>query len=293
MKIFDFGGTLGGVASESSQPRSIYVFPGEDPLQNLVREELLWELHAEEGPLLAVYVNARCVVIGCHQNPYAEADWPALSREGIPLLRRLSGGGAVWHDPGNVNFSWMGPRAVYHRDLVDAWVGRALQSLDIGFDISRFGDYLYRGAKFSGNAFAFRQGRALHHGTLLVDAVAADLHRFLRGYPLESCAGVRSRPSPVVNLASVVPGLTPARVIEALVWASGLEVECLPPLPGLEERMRERSSLEWVLGQTPPFKVRDRGGAIRSVIGGRWGQTYLTPQLFEEEVVLERERIPG
>lgn len=259
--------------------RRLYVFPGEDPWANLVREELLYERWSG-GEILSLYVNRPCVVMGRHQNPWVETRPDRLRREGIPLLRRISGGGTVWHDEGNLNFSYIGARSTYDRSLVDRWVQRALTEFDIAFDISEKGDYLYMGSKFSGNAFAFRSDRVLHHGTLLVCADLESLRAHLGGLEVVRSIGVRSRPASVVNLQSVRPELSVAALVGAMARAAGSEPTEPPEFPDLEERCRERSSWEWVYGQTPRFTVRTRDGRPVEVIGGRFEE-----RTFDEETL--------
>lgn len=259
--------------------RRLFLFPGRDPLINLALEELLYETWSG-GETLSLYVNRPCVVMGRHQNPWVETRPEDLRREGIPLLRRISGGGTVWHDEGNLNFSFIGARASYDRTRVDAWVRGALAEFGIMFDISDKGDYLYRGSKFSGNAFAFRSDRVLHHGTLLVSADLDRLRAYLGGLEVVRSLGVRSRPASVVNLQSICPKLSVDALVGAMARAAGSEPTEPPEFPDLEGRCRERSSWEWVYGQTPRFTVRTKEGRPVEVIGGRFEE-----RTFDEETL--------
>ncbi len=251
-----------------------YHLTGTDPLENLCLEEILFESFAHEREIRLTYVNSPCVVIGKHQNPWRETRPEALKAEGIPLLRRISGGGTVWHDGGNLVFSWMGPRKLYSRARIDAWLGAALESLGLKFDISSMGDYLYKGFKFSGNAFAFRQDRVLHHGTLLIDTNLERLNDYMGGLDFPRSIGIASRPQPVINLAAVDANISVPVVLSALKTVS-------KGLPGtfyygkaLEDLMYQRASDGWVLGATPVFSINRADGSELEVKDGKINGEY-------------------
>jgi lipoate-protein ligase A len=251
-----------------------------DPYDNLVLEELLWENYSAQHQVYLVYVNKPCVVIGRHQNPWQETRPSALRGAGIPLLRRISGGGTVWHDEGNINFSWMGPRALYHRQIVDYWIQKALAPFDFSFDISAKGDYLYKGAKFSGNAFAFRSDRVLHHGTLLVQSDLVRLKSYMGGIRFAQSVGVPSRPAVVMNLQEANCEIRIDALLKTLEEATGLTYR-VPPKFLEEKTLRQlRQSEAWILGETPRFVVHEAGGHIVEVVNGKIDDHY-----FDEELV--------
>src|SRR5579864_550416 len=96
----------------------VFRFAGTDPWLNLAREELLLDTMPAGESALVLYVNAPCVVLGRHQNPLREAKLDELNRRGVPLVRRPTGGGTVWHDEGNLNWSLLLPKDGYDRSTV-------------------------------------------------------------------------------------------------------------------------------------------------------------------------------
>ena len=151
-----------------------------------------------------LWQNAHTVVIGKNQNAFAEVDIDALHRDGVYLARRITGGGAVYHDLGNVNFSFISANsAETGLDFAKftAPIVKALASLGVQAELSGRNDLLLDGQKFSGNAQYSADGRTLHHGTLLFDADLTVLSRYLR--PDEEklkSKGIKSVRSRVTNL---------------------------------------------------------------------------------------------
>ena len=172
-----------------------------DPAWNLAAEEFLLTQRAE--PFFRLWRNADSVIIGRHQNAYAEIDLDYVEREGIPVIRRMTGGGAVFHDLGNVNYSFFDLKDRRFTDVVL----EALSALGVAGTASGRNDLvLPDGRKFSGTAVCRHKGRVLEHGTLLFDASFDRLSAALRPRP-EKFTGkaVQSVRSRVVNLREVLP----------------------------------------------------------------------------------------
>ena len=132
------------------------------------------------GATLYLWQNENTVVIGRAQNAWRECRVQLLEEEGGRLARRSSGGGAVYHDLGNLNFSFLLPRNAYDLPKQFSVIAAALSSFGVRTVISGRNDLvLDSGEKFSGNAFRFTQSAALHHGTLLVSADREKLARYL------------------------------------------------------------------------------------------------------------------
>ncbi len=124
----------------------------------------------------------------------------------------------MYQDGGNLNYSFIAPKDSLDRSAVFDVVLRALVAWNLAAEVSGGRDILCRGAKVSGNAFAYRRAGALHHGTLLVASNLADLQRFLIGVsPGDGRRAVASRPSPVANLAELASGVTVAGLKAELV----------------------------------------------------------------------------
>lgn len=168
------------------------------------------------------------MVIGRNQNAWRECRTTLLEQEGGVLARRLSGGGAVYHDMGNLNFTFSLPTADYDLRRQQEVLVAACRRLGIPAECSGRNDILTGGRKFSGNSFYHHGGRSFHNGTLLIDVDMEKLGRYLAPSQgkLES-KGVASVRSRVVNLSQVQPGLTVSHMEEAL-WSAFSEVYGLP-----------------------------------------------------------------
>ena len=206
---------------------------GTDPYENLALERHLLERVEAGACVLYLWQNENTVVIGRNQNPWAECRTALLAEEGGHLARRLSGGGAVFHDLGNLNFTFLVQKPDYDVDRQTQVLLRACRSLGVPAERSGRNDLLAQGRKFSGHAFYAHEGRCYHHGTLLV---AADLERMGR-YLRPSAAKLRSKGVPsvrarVANLREFLPGLGVEDMAEQLEQAFsavyGLEARPLP-----------------------------------------------------------------
>lgn len=171
-----------------------------DPAWNLAAEEYL--LTGRNEPFVRLWRNSDSVIIGRNQNAWAEIDADYVERESIPVIRRLTGGGAVFHDLGNVNYSFFDLKGIRFTDVMAA----ALKEL--GLDVRSEGrnDLTLGGMKISGTAACERGDRRLEHGTLLFDASLDRLAAALRPRPEKfEGKGVRSVRKRVANLAEHLP----------------------------------------------------------------------------------------
>ncbi len=237
--------------------------PFDDPWRNLATEMALMESVARHGACLFLYVNRTAIVIGKNQNPWQECRVDQLKREGVPLLRRTSGGGAVWHDPGNLNYAFIIPRKDFDRERLFDVVLDALLSLGVEAKRGEAHGLSVGGRKISGNAFCFRKDAALHHGTLLIKADLQRLEGLLHPVfrTLETRA-VASRPARTGNLCDQVPGLTIAQATMALKAAAGhafhpVEEVSAEAIIGSawQPHAEILRSWEWIYGLTPPFTL--------------------------------------
>ena len=178
-----------------------------EPYWNIAVENFLVE--SAECVTLYLWRNRRTVVIGQNQNPYSEVNVEALEADGGFLMRRKTGGGAVYHDDGNLNFSFVVPKALYDQQRQFSVIQRAVESFGLHTELSGRNDILAEGRKFSGNAFSKGRVNDLHHGTLLISGDMSDLAHYLKPKPAKlqkhGVASVRSR---VVNLAELNPAIT-------------------------------------------------------------------------------------
>lgn len=201
--------------------RYIYA-KGTLPYSNLAMEEFLLQ-NVEPGEcVLYLWQNRHTVVIGRNQNAWRECKVGELEADGGFLARRLSGGGAVFHDLGNLNFTFLVHAEDYDVDRQLEVVLRAIEKLGAHAEKTGRNDVTVQGRKISGNAFYKAGGRCYHHGTVLVDVNMEDLSRYLNvpedKLRSKGVASVRSR---VANLTDFCPGATVEQVRELLTEAFG------------------------------------------------------------------------
>lgn len=180
-----------------------------DPDFNLALEEYVFESMPRDREYLMLWQNDNAVIIGRHQNALAEIDTNVVTQNGIRVVRRLSGGGAVYHDLGNLNFTFIvdadGESQVDLRRFCQR-VADALTALGLDAQVDGRNDILANGCKISGNAQYLRLGRIMHHGTLLFDSDLSRLGQALRPDPEKVKAkGVQSVRSRVANIRSLLP----------------------------------------------------------------------------------------
>ena len=176
-----------------------------DPYWNLAAEEYL--LKEKNEPVFRLWRNDNSIIVGHYQNTLAEIDTEYVKRHGIKVVRRLTGGGAVFHDLGNINFTFIEKKipgedsgAMFRR--FTAPILEALGSLGIKAYLEGRNDLLIEGRKFSGNALCIHKDRILQHGTLLFSASMTNLSQALKSRP-EKFIGkaVRSNLSRVTNIS--------------------------------------------------------------------------------------------
>jgi lipoate-protein ligase A len=243
-----------------------------NPYRNIALEAFLLEKVPPETCIFYLWQNHRTVVIGRNQNAWAECRIEELERDGGFLARRLSGGGAVFHDSGNLNFTFLMPREDYDVERQSEVILQAVKNL--GIDAKRTGrnDIETDGRKFSGNAF-YRAGKnSYHHGTMLVrtDLNAASRYLSASADKIKS-KGIESVRSRMVNLGDCKPDLTVPALIKSLctsfdeVYGVTAETSAAETLPegifeGSGERIKELearfSSPEWKYGKNPPFQFK-------------------------------------
>ena len=182
---------------------------GFDPHENLAIEKHLMDITPKGRCVLYLWQNQNTVVIGKNQNAWLECRTSLLEEEGGKLARRLSGGGAVFHDLGNLNFTFIMPKEDYDLDKQVTVIQRACAFAGIYAEKSGRNDLLADGRKFSGNAFYQNATHAYHHGTLMVHVDKEKLGRYLSPPKAKlEAKGVASVRSRVVNLKELSPDLT-------------------------------------------------------------------------------------
>lgn len=233
-----------------------------NPYANLALEEALLNAVAPNECILYLWQNRNTVVIGRNQNSRRECRVETLERDGGFLARRLSGGGAVFHDLGNLNFTFLVRKEAYDVGLQLEVILRAVQALGVRAEKTGRNDLTVDGRKFSGNAFYSSGGYCYHHGTILIDVDREQMSKYL-SVPADKlkAKGVQSVKSRVVNLTELVPGITVNQVKGALTAAFGEVYGGTPspyPMDTLDARELRRltekfASWEWRVGRETDF----------------------------------------
>ena len=235
-----------------------------DPRHNLALEAALLHQVRPGEEILYLWQNQRTVVIGRNQWAANECRIQALEADGGQLVRRLSGGGAVYHDLGNLNFTFLTCRRDYDVARQTEVILQAVRALGIPAEKNGRNDLTVDGQKFSGHAYYQTGDQCYHHGTLMVSVDLAPLERYLNVSPLKLQAkGVASVRARVGNLADFCPGLTIPRLRQALVEAFG-QVYGLP-VHTMAEGEVDRQTLArfqaqfsdpaWIYGDSRPLAI--------------------------------------
>lgn len=211
-----------------------------NPYENIALEEYLLN-NVEAGEcILYLWQNRKTVVIGRNQNPWKECDFEALKADGGFLARRLSGGGAVFHDLGNLNFTFIVRSEDYDTQRQTEVILRAVNKYGINAVRTGRNDIEVDGKKFSGNAFYKTDQGCYHHGTILINVDNAEMAKYLNppAAKLKS-KGVDSVRSRVTNLIEYAPHMDikgmMAALIEAFGEVYGAKAELLDPQDLLAE----------------------------------------------------------
>lgn len=240
----------------------IYISNVLDPYYNIATEKLLLESVAPGSCILYLWQNQNTVVIGRNQNAWAECRTSLLEEEDGKLARRLSGGGAVFHDIGNLNFTFLVRDEDYDVDRQLSVIQEACAMVGLQAEKSGRNDLLVQGYKFSGNAFYHSHGHAYHHGTLLIHADMEKLSRYLTPSKAKlEAKGVASVRSRVTNLKTLVPQLTCEMMADYMqkafadVYGSAPEQIALSDTDQktIESYAAELSSWDWLYGPRLPF----------------------------------------
>ncbi|WHP41395.1 lipoate--protein ligase [Lysinibacillus boronitolerans] len=241
-----------------------------DPRINLAIEEyLLKTMDVEKEPVLLFYINQPSIIIGKNQNTIEEINTDYVEDNGIIVVRRLSGGGAVYHDLGNLNFSFItnddGDSFMNYKKFTQPVVD-ALAKMGVNAELSGRNDILAEGRKVSGNAQFSTKGRMFSHGTLMfdteIDAVVSALK--VKKDKIES-KGIKSIRSRVANISEF---------LKEQMTVEEFRLEILKSIFGGEENIRyyelteddwanihklseERyQTWEWNFGKSPRFNIQ-------------------------------------
>lgn len=226
--------------------------------------------------------------MGRFQNPFIELNLVEAFQKNINVVRRFSGGGCVYHDLGNLNFSFIGPLSEFNKTTGLKKIIELLRPFDLNLKINERNDLIthYEGSdyKVSGSAYKQIKDRYLHHGTLLIEADLESLGSLLKSeisfVESKSLSSVRSK---VKNLRELNQSLTTKSVLDVL---NAKLVD--------EEEFVDKSSIEWkkflwTYGETPFFRWKNEGLDLKAkkgkIISLSTHQDMLGRYIWEEEVV--------
>lgn len=268
---------------------SVFDLTTTDPAFNLAAEEYVFSTLPRDRAYVMLWQNDRAVIIGKYQNTAVEVNGAAVEAKGIRVVRRLSGGGAVYHDLGNLNFTVITdaePGGRVDLALFCQPVVRALARFGVTAEISGRNDVTVDGKKFSGNAQYLREGRVMHHGTILFDSDLSAVQEAL-AVKAEKLAGkgVASVRSRVTNLKPLLPAGTTLEefrrvLLEELAGGSEAErceftEEDLAAIEALKEARYGR--WEWNWGASPESTLRkakrfEGCGTVEALVGLKRGR---------------------
>jgi lipoate-protein ligase A len=251
------------------QTLKVFLSESSNPYLNLATEEWIFHHLQPDAQILFLWRNEETVVVGRNQNPWSECNLSKMKNDKVHLARRTTGGGAVFHDLGNTNFTFLSPKQGYRRENNIKIILNALGSLGIQGKASGRNDLLVTleegDRKFSGSAYREKQDRAFHHGTLLLHANLSRLAQYLTPNPKKLQAkGKESVRARVTNLNALRPQINHDEIVETMVKSFEcfydakatvelLTFETLQEAVELKAQYHELSSWDWLYGKTLEF----------------------------------------
>lgn len=263
---------------------SIYVSECYDVYKNLATEKYLFDNVVIDEIILYLWQNDNTVVIGRNQNAYAECNTGFVKEQNINVARRLSGGGAVFHDLGNLNFTFICAKDNLNIKRNMQIIADACSKAGIETEISGRNDILCDGRKFSGNAFYDLGEKAYHHGTIMINTDLGKMQKALTP-SLEklSSKGVKSVKSRVMNLGEISPLLTCKQMKDYLICSfENIYDKKSQRINEINEKnilqtATEYSSHEYIFTKSPTFRFLAKGRFD-------WGCIEISPEIKNERI---------
>lgn len=242
--------------------------PSHDAYFNIATEEYLLNRFPTED-LFLLYVNAPSIIVGKFQNTLAEIDADYVRANGIKVVRRMSGGGTVYHDLGNLNFSFhtlLGQYDFMDFSVFTKPVLAVLNNLGVPAVLQGRNDLLVDGKKFSGNAKLARQGKMIQHGTILLNSEMEVLSKALTVNPLKFVdKATKSTRSRVTNLIDYLPSPLSTDELKELLMVEILKNNpsakpyqlTSEDIAGIEKLVKEKyETWDWNFGFSPNYNFK-------------------------------------
>lgn len=242
--------------------------PSRDPYFNLALEEYVFERMDKSKSYFMLWQNDNTIVVGKYQNTAEEIDQAYVDAHGIRVARRLSGGGAVYHDKGNLNFTFIVDRAdapgLNFKIFVEPVI-RALARFGVHAAFTGRNDLTIDGMKFSGNAQYARRGRLLHHGCIMLDSNLTSVADALRvkeaKFDSKAVKSVRSR---VTTINAHAPAPISMEDFKGALKECAMASGALEPCTLTEEdlaairklRDEKYATWAWNYGFSPAYDMR-------------------------------------
>ena len=236
-----------------------------NPYYNLAYEEYLLNELSKEDLVILFYKNHNTIVIGRNQNPWHETAYSKFINQGGKLVRRFSGGGTVFHDSGNLNFSFLSSKTNYNLDWNFKIIQKTLREFKIKSQLTDRYDLFINQYKFSGNAFHLKRNKACHHGTLLLNSDLKNISKYLKPeISITEGNYIPSKSSPVTNLSKYNNDLTINNFVERFIKILNLstninkviEKDVDPESLTINKELYfKNKSWDWIYGRTPDFST--------------------------------------
>jgi lipoate---protein ligase len=240
-----------------------------NPWFNMGLEEWIFRNLDSHIPVLYLWRNHNSIIIGKFQNPWVECDTQSMENDGIQLARRTSGGGAVFHDLGNTNFTFLNSKDHYNQEQNFEIIKTSLRDFGVDANLSGRNDLVVETIngrkKVSGSAFKESKDSRFHHGTLLIDADMEKLGRYLTPRPKKLKAkGISSVKARVANLKTMNDKIVHEKICSKIVhhFFDYHQMDCsiekfdetiLSTIPALKNHVEKFSDWKWRFGETPQF----------------------------------------
>lgn len=236
-----------------------------DACRNMAFDEFVLENLPLDEPVFYLWRNAPSVIIGLNQSAYAEVNLPYLESKGIALARRVTGGGAVYHDLQNLNYTIVGKSRDLNADYPDYlhFVVNALRELGVPAELSGRNDIMVDGRKCSGYAKRVWKDRLMVHGTLMFDVDLETLREVLSVPGSKMAAsGIASVRSKVANLREYLPRFSDVLALKDALHGilAGADTEVTLDFGQQEaiDRMADEKfrTWDWIYGKSPEAQFR-------------------------------------